>query len=106
MTEEFARRRKRVLELVAEVPGLKCNNPEGAFYVFPDVSYYFGKTDGEDVINSSADFTMYLLNKANVSSVMGAAFGNENCVRFSFANNIENIEKGWARIKAALEKLK
>ncbi len=106
MTEEFARRRKRVLELVAEIRQLKCNNPEGAFYVFPDVSYYFGKTDGESTINNSADFSMYLLNKANVSSVMGAAFGNENCVRFSFANSIENIEKGWSRIKIALEKLK
>ena len=105
MAEEFAKRRKRVMELVAEIPGLKCNNPEGAFYVFPDVSYYFGKIDGEDVIKNSADFTMYLLNKANVSSVMGAAFGNGNCVRFSFANSIENIEKGWERIKVALAKL-
>ena len=105
MTEEFARRRKRVIELVAGIEGLKCNNPEGAFYVFPDVSYYFGKTDGEDVITNSADFTMYLLNKANVSSVMGAAFGNDKCVRFSFANSIENIEKGWERIKVALIKL-
>ena len=69
-------------------------------------SYYFGKTDGENIINNSADFSMYLLNKANVSSVMGAAFGNENCVRFSFANSIANIEKGWSRIKIALEKLK
>lgn len=105
MTEEFAKRKKRVMELVAEIPGLKCNNPEGAFYVFPDVSYYYGKTDGDDTINNSADFSMYLLNKANVSSVMGKAFGNDNCVRFSFANSMDNIEKGWQRIKQALAKL-
>ena len=106
MTEEFLKRKNRVMELVSEIPGLKCNNPDGAFYVFPDVSYYFGKSHGEETINNSADLTMYLLNKANVSSVMGAAFGNDNCVRFSFANNITNIEKGWERIKIALAKLK
>lgn len=106
MTIEFLRRKKRVMELIAEIPGLKCNNPDGAFYVFPDVSYYFGKSDGEEVIKNSADLSMYLLNKAHVSSVMGAAFGNDNCVRFSFANNISNIEKGWERIKTALAKLK
>jgi aspartate aminotransferase len=105
MTEEFAKRKKRVMELVADIPGIICNEPEGAFYIFPDVSYYFGKTDGEDVIHNSADFSMYLLHKANVSSVMGAAFGNPNCVRFSFANNMANIEKGWERIKLALSKL-
>ena len=106
MTEEFLKRKNRVMELVAEIPGLKCNNPDGAFYVFPDVSFYFGKFDGEETINNSGDLSMYLLNKANVSSVMGAAFGNDNCVRFSFANNINNIEKGWERIKKALAKLK
>lgn len=106
MTIEFLRRKKRVMELIAEIPGLKCNNPDGAFYVFPDVSYYFGKSDGEEVIKNSADLSMYLLNKAHVSSVMGAAFGNDNCVRFSFANNISNIEKGWERIKTTLAKLK
>ena len=105
MTEEFLKRKNRVMELVAEIPGLKCNNPDGAFYVFPDVSYYFGKSDGEETINNSGDLSMYLLNKANVSSVMGAAFGNDNCIRFSFANNINNIEKGWERIKKALAKL-
>jgi aspartate aminotransferase len=105
MKEEFTRRKKRVIELVADIPGLICTDPEGAFYVFPDVSFYFGKTDGEETISNSADFSMYLLNKANVSSVMGAAFGNPNCVRFSFANNMQNIEKGWDRIKTALSKL-
>ena len=106
MTEQFLKRKNRVMELLSEIPGLKCNNPDGAFYVFPNVSYYYGKSDGTTIINNSGDLSMYLLHQANVSSVMGAAFGNDNCVRFSFANNIENIEKGWARIKEALGKLK
>lgn len=105
MTKEFARRKQRVLELVGEIPGIKCSEPEGAFYIFPDISAYFGKSDGTTTIKDSADFCMYLLNTAHVSSVMGAAFGEPNCVRFSFANSIENIEKGWARIKDALAKL-
>jgi aspartate aminotransferase len=106
MAKEFAKRREALMKLVATIEGINCNKPEGAFYIFPDVSYYYGKTDGETVINDSAAFTMYLLNKANVSSVMGAAFGNDNCVRFSFANNMDNIEKGWQRISDALKKLK
>jgi aspartate aminotransferase len=105
MTEEFTRRRKRVLELVKDIPGIKCPEPEGAFYIFPDVSYYYGKSDGQSVIQNAADFSMYLLNTAHVSSVMGDAFGEPKCVRFSFANSMEKIEEGWKRIKAALEKL-
>lgn len=105
MVEEFTRRRKRVLELVKEIPGIKCSEPEGAFYIFPDISYYYGKTNGETTIQNSNDFCMYLLNTAHVSSVMGDAFGEPNCVRFSFANSMTNIEKAWARIKDALAKL-
>lgn len=105
MVEEFTRRRKRVLELVKEIPGIKCPEPEGAFYIFPDVSSYYGKTDGETTISNAADFSMYLLNNAHVSSVMGDAFGEPACVRFSFANSMEKIEEGWKRIKAALAKL-
>ena len=106
MTKEFTRRRARVMELIKDIPGFKCFEPEGAFYIFPDVSYYFGKTDGENTISNAADFSMYLLNNAQVSSVMGLAFGEPNCVRFSFANNMTNIEKAWERIKIALGKLK
>jgi aspartate aminotransferase len=106
MTEEFARRRKRTLELVAAIPGLKGYEPEGAFYIFPDVSAYYGKTDGEQVIKNAADFSMYLLNTAHVSSVMGDAFGEPNCVRFSFANSMTNIERAWQRIAVALAQLK
>ena len=106
MTKEFGRRRTRVMELVKEIPGIICTKPDGAFYIFPDVSAYFGKTDGESIITNAADFSMYLLNKAHVSSVMGDAFGEPKCVRFSFANSMEKIEEGWSRIKEALEKLK
>ena len=106
MVREFICRRKRVLELVKEIPGIKCFEPEGAFYIFPDVSSYYGKSNGETTVQNSADFCMYLLNIAHVSSVMGDAFGEPDCVRFSFANSMQNIEKGWARIKDALGKLK
>lgn len=106
MTEEFTRRRAKVMELIKDIPGFKCSAPEGAFYIFPDVSYYYGKSDGEQIITNSADFSMYLLNTAHVSSVMGDAFGEPNCVRFSFANSMPNMEKAWARIKEALAKLK
>ena len=106
MVREFARRRVRTMELVNAIPGLKCFEPQGAFYIFPDVSHYYGKSDGTNVIKNSADFSMYLLNTAHVSSVMGDAFGEPACVRFSFANSMANIEKAWGRIKEALAKLK
>jgi aspartate aminotransferase len=106
MTEEFARRRKKVLELVKDIPGVKCPEPDGAFYIFPDMSYYYGKSDGETAVTNASDLCMYLLNKAHVSSVMGDAFGEPSCVRFSFANSMQKIEEGWSRIKAALAKLK
>ncbi|WP_409965736.1 Aspartate/prephenate aminotransferase [Mycovorax composti] len=106
MTAEFTRRKNRVLELISEIPGVKCSNPDGAFYIFPDMSAFYGKSDGETLISDSADLCMYLLNTAHVSSVMGAAFGEPKCVRFSFANSLANIEKGWSRIKEALSKLK
>ncbi|MFT3824469.1 MAG: pyridoxal phosphate-dependent aminotransferase [Chitinophagaceae bacterium] len=106
MTEEFGRRRAKTMELVKSIPGIKCEQPDGAFYIFPDVSYYYGKTDGETTIKNSGDFAMYLLNTAHVSSVMGDAFGEPKCVRFSFANSMPNIEKAWKRVGDALAKLK
>lgn len=105
MTEEFGRRRKRVLELVKNINGMKCSEPEGAFYIFPDMSYFFGRRHGDSVINNASDLCMYLLNHAHVSSVMGDAFGEPACVRFSFANSMEKIEEGFARIAKALGKL-
>lgn len=106
MVEQFTARRKKVLEIIKEIPGLKCFEPQGAFYIFPDVTFFFGKSNGETTITNANDLCMYLLNTAHVSSVMGDAFGEPNCVRFSFANSMENIEKGWERIKDALERLK
>ena len=106
MTREFTRRKKRVMELIKDIPGVICSEPDGAFYIFPDMSYYFGKSDGQTTIKNAADLSMYLLNTAHVSSVMGDAFGEPRCVRFSFANSLPNIERAWVRIKEALAKLK
>ena len=105
MVTEFTKRRKRVMELLKELPGIKCSEPQGAFYVFPEVNEYFGKADGEDRIENADDLCMYLLNKAHVSTVTGKAFGEPNCIRISFANSMENIEKGFAKIKGALARL-
>lgn len=105
MVEEFAKRRKRVMELLNGIPGIACSEPEGAFYVFPDVKRYFGKSDGEETIANADDLCMYLLNKAHVSTVTGKAFGEPDCIRISFANSMANIEKGFGRIKEALAKL-
>lgn len=105
MVEEFTKRRKRVMELLNGIPGIACSEPEGAFYVFPDVKRYFGKSDGEETIANADDLCMYLLNKAHVSTVTGKAFGEPNCIRISFANSMANIEKGFGRIIEALAKL-
>ncbi|HVK97368.1 MAG TPA: pyridoxal phosphate-dependent aminotransferase, partial [Flavisolibacter sp.] len=106
MVEEFKRRRERMLQLMKEIPGFQFAEPDGAFYAFPCVDYYFGKKDGDQVIENADDLSMYLLNKAHVSTVTGSAFGDPQCIRISFANNMENIEKGLARISKALENLK
>jgi len=106
MVKEFTRRRERILQLVSEIPGIHCAEPEGAFYVFPVISGYFGKSDGNISINNADDLCMYLLNNANVSTVTGGAFGDSNCIRISFANSMENIEKAFGRIKETLAKLK
>lgn len=106
MTKEFERRRNRVMELIAGIPGWKCTQPDGAFYVFPEVDYYFGKSDGQQKIENADDLCMYLLNTAHVSTVTGRAFGSPNCIRLSFANSMEKIEKAYERIREALGKLK
>ncbi len=106
MVAKFKKRRERVMELLKEIPGIVYNEPPGAFYVFPNVSSYFGKktTKGE-VINTADDLCMYLLNDAHVSVVTGKAFGEPSCVRMSFAISTANIEKGFAKIKNALGEL-
>lgn len=106
MVEEFTKRRHRVMELIADIPGLVCSQPQGAFYVFPKVNQFFGKADVTDTITNADELCMYLLNKAHVSTVTGSAFGEPNCIRISFANSMENIEKGFTKIKEALARLK
>jgi aspartate aminotransferase len=106
MVDEFERRRKRVMELLKGIPGVECAVPDGAFYIFPIIRSYFGKSDGETTIQNSSDVSMYLLNKAHVSTVAGNAFGDDDCIRISFANSMQNIENGFSRIKEALAKLK
>ena len=105
MAQAYRRRRDLVLDLLKEIPGVKTYVPNGAFYIFPDVSAYFGKSDGEQTINDSGDFCMYVLNKAHVSLVTGAAFGAPDCVRLSYAASDEQLREAIRRIKEVLEKL-
>ncbi|MCC5932572.1 MAG: pyridoxal phosphate-dependent aminotransferase [Cyclobacteriaceae bacterium] len=105
MAETYKRRCKLVLDLLSEIPGIKANVPEGAFYVFPDVSHFFGKKDGEITISNANDFCMYILNNAYVSLVDGEAFGAPNCVRLSYAASDENLQEALSRLKAQLAKL-
>ena len=102
MVDEFKERRKLILDLLNEIKGFKCNEPEGAFYVFPDVTFFFGKTLNGKKINNASDFAMYLLETANVATVTGDAFGNGNCIRISYAASEEEIREAIARIKNAL----
>jgi len=102
MVSAFKSRRDLVVGLIQEIPGLKINSPEGAFYVFPDVSDYFGKTLKETEIKDANDFAMYLLSEANVATVTGEAFGNPNCIRFSYATSEEQLTEAMRRIKEAL----
>ena len=102
MLEAFHKRRDLVVGLIKEIPGLKINVPEGAFYVFPDVSYYFGKTLNGTKIENATDFSMYLLSEANVATVTGDAFGNPDCIRFSYATSEELLTEAMRRIKLAL----
>jgi aspartate aminotransferase len=106
MLDAFRNRREKVMNFLNEIPNIKYMMPPGAFYVFPDVSFYFGKkTKQGDLIANADDLCMYLLNVAHVSTVTGAAFGAPNCIRLSFANSIENIEKGFSKLRIALSEL-
>lgn len=102
MVEAFHKRRDLVVGLIQEIPGLKINVPEGAFYVFPDVSAFFGKTLNGTKIENATDFSMYLLSQANVATVTGDAFGNPDCIRFSYATSEELLVEAMRRIKQAL----
>ena len=102
MVDEFKERRQLILKLLSDVEGFSCNEPEGAFYVFPDISAYFGKTLNGTKINNASEFAMYLLEYANVATVTGDAFGNPNCIRISYAASQEQIKEAIKRIKKAL----
>lgn len=107
MVEKFKERRQKVMELVKEIPGIICSEPPGAFYIFPDVSSYFGKTtEAGELISNADDLAMYFLHTAHVSVVTGKAFGEPDCIRISFANSTDNIVKGFDKIKNALLTLK
>lgn len=102
MVDEFKSRRALILSLLSEIPGLKLNEPDGAFYVFPDVSNYFGKIIKGKTINDANDFALFLLEEANVATVTGDAFGNPYCIRISYAASVENIKEAVKRIANAL----
>jgi aspartate aminotransferase len=102
MIDEFHKRRDLLLQLLGEIDGFKLNVPEGAFYVFPDISDFFGKNLNGRVINNASDFAMYLLEEANVATVTGEAFGNPDCIRISYAASEKELREAVERIKAAV----
>lgn len=102
MVEAFKSRRKLILDLLSEIPGMKTNEPEGAFYVFPDVSSFFGKTIKGTKINNATDFSLFLLEEALVATVTGEAFGDPNCIRLSYAASEADIVEAMKRIKKVL----
>lgn len=103
MRDAFLKRRDLVINLLSEIPGIKANRPQGAFYAFPDVSYYFGKSKNGVIIDNADDFAEYILESAFVASVSGSAFGAPNCVRFSYAASEEMLKEAMRRIKVSLE---
>jgi aspartate aminotransferase len=105
MVESFKRRRALTLQLAGDIPGFVCHEPEGAFYIFPDISAYFGKSCNGVTINNAEDFSMFLLHEAHVSTVGGHAFGDDRCIRISFANAEEKIREGFAKIRDAVARL-
>ena len=106
MRQAFERRRNLIVKLAKEIPGLEVNVPEGAFYLFPKCSSFFGKSDGQTTINNSTDFAMYLLEKGHVATVGGDAFGDPECFRMSYATSDENIIEAMRRMKQVLADLK
>jgi aspartate aminotransferase len=106
MVKQYHKRRDIVYNLLKEIPGIKANYPQGAFYFFPDVSSYFGKSDGTRTVNNSDDFCMYMLEKAHVSLVTGDAFGDEKCIRLSYAAAEKDLVEALKRMKEGLAQLK
>lgn len=98
MKAEFLRRKKLILELINDIPGIESNDPEGAFYIFPDVSAIFGKSNGTNTINTADDFAMLLLKEAHVAVVSGSSFGDDNCIRISYASSEEDLREAFKRL--------
>ena len=103
MIDEFTTRREIMINLLSGIPGFKLNQPQGAFYVFPDISYYFGREIGGNKIENASDFALFLLDEAHVATVTGEAFGNDNCIRISYAASEQNIRTAVSRIEKALK---
>jgi aspartate aminotransferase len=105
MVAEFDRRRAAMCDALGAIPGVSCARPQGAFYVFPNMSSVFGKKSGDTVIDGSVALAKYLLDAAGVAVVPGEPFGDDRCVRLSYATSYENVQEGVGRIKEALGKL-
>jgi aspartate aminotransferase len=105
MVFTFRQRRNRALEMLKTIPGLITNMPKGAFYFFPNVTSYFGKSFNGQVIANACDLSMYLLDHGHIAVVPGDAFGNPNCIRISYATSMEKLEEAMSRLKEALARL-
>ena len=105
MRKAFERRRNLVVDLAKQIPGFKVNVPQGAFYLFPEVSYYFGKSFGDRRIENAADLAMFLLEEGHVATVGGAAFGTPECLRFSYATSDENLVEARTSYKRGIGKI-
>jgi len=105
MVDAYKQRRDYVIGALKKMPGIRSNEPQGAFYAFPDVSSFFGKTYGENTITNADDMSMYLLHEGHVATVCGSAFGDNNCIRISFATSMTNLMEAMERIDKALKKL-
>ncbi len=106
MRDAFHRRRDLTLKLFEDIPGILCNHPQGAFYIFADISYYFGKSDDQTTIQTSDDLAMYILEHAHVATVSGSGFGTDECLRLSYAASDEELIEAARRIREALSKLR
>ncbi|HXS36258.1 MAG TPA: aminotransferase class I/II-fold pyridoxal phosphate-dependent enzyme, partial [Flavipsychrobacter sp.] len=106
MTKAFHERRDFIIDALSKMPGVKVSNPQGAFYAFPNISSFFGKSDGTTVINNDEDLSMYLLHTGHITTVCGSAFGNDNCIRISFATSMDNLKKAMELMCDALKRLK